>query len=301
MVNLIDKQSGILQSGVAQSGVLPSGKVKVPHPPTPEDRTPISVNGTQISFDAIDAETQLHPASNPGEARREAIQALIIRELLIQEAAAKKIVAEPKMIEPGKREVDEDAAIRVLLEQEVESPKADENASARYYEANKGKFASETIYEASHILIAAPTTDKKAREEAKAQTVSLLSQLQEKPELFASLALSHSMCPSREQGGNLGQLTKGSTVPEFETVLFELKEGQTWPSPVPTQFGFHIIKLERIIKGEQLPYEHVAERIGAWLEASSWSRAVSQYISILVGKAKVTGFDMKGAESPLVQ
>lgn len=291
MVNLIDNQPG----------VLPSGKVKVPHPSTPEKRVPISVNGTQISFDSVDAETQLHPANSPGEARIEAIRALIIRELLIQEATTKNIVADPQMVEPGKREVDEDAAIRVLLEQEVETPIADESASVRYYEANKGKFASETIYEASHILIAAPIKDKNARELAKKQVVSILEELKAKPELFASLALTHSMCPSKEQGGNLGQLTKGSTVPEFETVLFELEAGQTWPSPVPTQFGFHIIKLERIIKGEQLPYEHVAERIGAWLEASSWSRAVSQYISILVGQAKITGFKMEGADSPLVQ
>ena len=291
MVNLID----------TQTGVLPSGKVKVPHPPSPEERTPISVNGSEISFEAIDAETQLHPADTPGEAYRDAVHALIVRELLIQEAAEKKITAEPQMIEPGKREVEEDAAIRVLLEQEIDTPAADENACKRYYEANRNKFRSPTIYEASHILIAAPTTDKKAREQAKAEAEAVLAKLEDHPDQFASLARAHSACPSKEQGGSLGQLTKGSTVPEFETVLFELKEGQTWPAPVPTQFGFHIIRLERIIEGEQLPYEHVAERISAWLEAASWSRAVSQYISILVGKAEICGFDMNGSDSPLVQ
>ena len=102
-------------------------------------------------------------------------------------------------------------------------------------------------------------------------------------------------------GGNLGQLQKGQTVPEFETFLFELEEGQLCPVPVKTRFGAHVLLLERRIEGRQLPFEEVAGRISAYLEEASWRRAVAQYIAILAGQADIQGIDMEGAKSPLVQ
>ena len=291
MVNLIN----------AKSSVLPSGKVKIPKPPKPESAPVISVNGVKIEFEAIGAETQLHPANTPGEAYREAVRALIVRELLIQEAAAKNIVAEPEQNDQGHREIKDDAAIRQLLELEIKTPSADEKACKTYYEANRNKFSSETIYEARHILFAAPLSDKKARGEARLAAEQVISELEENPARFGELALTHSACPSKGQGGSLGQLTRGSTVPEFETALFEMVPGQMTQTPVATKFGYHVIVLERIITGEQLPFAAVKARIGAWLEASSWSRAVSQYISLLAGKAEIKGFDMAGSNTPLVQ
>ncbi|MCF6326282.1 MAG: peptidylprolyl isomerase [Devosiaceae bacterium] len=284
-----------------KSGVLPNGKVKVPHPPKPEGRTPVRVNKVEISADAIRAEMQNHRASNPDQAKAEAIRALIVRQLLLDEAAAKNIVAEPEKLGKGLRELEDDAAIRTLLDNEISTPKADVEACRRYYEANMARFSSETIYEAKHILIAAPLSDNIKRAEAKTTAINLIEKLENDISAFGELALEYSSCISKQQGGNLGQLSKGSTVAEFETVLFEMSAGQLWPAPVPTQFGYHIIKLEKIIKGEQLPFDVVHTKIGAWLEAASWSRAVSQYISILAGKADIEGFEMNGAKSPLVQ
>jgi len=291
MVNLID----------TKSNVLPNGKVKVPRPPKPDNRAPITVNGQPIEFAAIGAEVQLHPAETPAKAYEEAARALIVRELLLQEAAAKNIIAKPELLAKGHREIKDDAAIRALLDREVVTPEADEAACKRYYEANKQKFSSETIYEAKHILFAAPPSDSKARGEAKILAQQVIKQLEETPSRFGELALLHSACPSKGQGGSLGQLTRGSTVAEFETVLFKLEPGQMNATPVATRFGYHIILLERILAGEQLPFAAVKERIGAWLEASSWSRAVSQYISLLAGKAEITGFDINSSDTPLVQ
>jgi len=50
-----------------------------------------------------------------------------------------------------------------------------------------------------------------------------------------------------------------------------------------------------------LPFERVRERITAWLEEGVWRRAVTQYIGLLAGQARIEGFDMPGASSPLVQ
>jgi len=62
---------------------------------------------------------------------------------------------------------------------------------------------------------------------------------------FAALAKSHSSCPSSRDGGSLGTFSKGDMVPEFDTVVFgALPVGQV-SDPVKTQFGYHLIKVEK--------------------------------------------------------
>lgn len=280
---------------------VPNGKVKVPPRPAAAPPASISVNDVEITEEAVRTEAQNHPADKPAEAFTDAARALVVRELLMQEAAHKQIMSSPEQLGVGKRETDEDAAIRALLDAEVVTPQADSEACQRYYTANSAKFRSEAIYEARHILFAAPSNEKAKREQAKQEAQAAIDTLVKSPGQFAELAMEHSACPSKMQGGSLGQLTKGSTVPEFETVLFALEESQLSPSPVPTPYGYHVIQLDRIIEGKQLPFDMVEGRISAWLEAASWSRAVSQYIGILAGKADIKGIDISATDSPLVQ
>lgn len=65
--------------------------------------------------------------------------------------------------------------------------------------------------------------------------------------------------------------------------------------------AYHTIALDRFIPGKQLPFELVRERICGWLEAASWSRAVAQYVAILVGKADIGGISLRAEDGPLVQ
>lgn len=280
---------------------VPKGKVTVPPRPSPEPRAPIRVNDAEITEDAVRTEAQHHPADTPAKAFAAAARALVVRELLLQEARRLEIASESQSVGDGKRETDEDAAIRALLDQEVTTPKADTAACRRYYDANRQKFRSETLFEARHILLAAAPGDAERRAVAKQKAKALASELVDHPERFAKLARIHSSCPSRAQGGSLGQLGKGSTVPEFEAALRTLSPDETTTEPIETPFGFHIIRLERRIDGEELPFEAVESRIAGWLEASSWSRAVAQYIGILAGKAEVVGIDLDAADGPLVR
>ena len=50
-----------------------------------------------------------------------------------------------------------------------------------------------------------------------------------------------------------------------------------------------------------LPFESVAEWIGDHFKKESWQRAFKQYIQILAGQAKISGFRLGGADTPLVQ
>lgn len=62
---------------------------------------------------------------------------------------------------------------------------------------------------------------------------------------FAELARQHSKCPSGREGGSLGEFRKGQMVPEFDRVVFgNLPVGQV-SDPVKTQFGFHLIEVQK--------------------------------------------------------
>ena len=261
----------------------------------------IRVNGVAIETASVLREAQNHPADDPKAALDAAARALVVRELLLQEARRKGIAASPATDAEGRAESEEEALISGLLAVDVVTPKADAEACRRYYGNNIAKFRSPDLYEARHILIAAVPEDDAAKAGARTLAEQLIVQLQEDPGRFAELAAAHSACPSKEHGGNLGQLTRGQTVPEFETFLFNLAEGQLCPVPVATRFGFHVIQLDRRIAGRVLDFDLVQSRIADYLEAASWNRAIAQYLSILAGAAKLDGISLDGATSPLVQ
>ena len=266
-------------------------------PVTPE----ISVNGVVISETELLAEAQNHPAENPGAALAEAARALVVRELLWQEAGRLELAAAPLSDADGREETQRDAAIRTLIEKEIDVPSAGEAECRRYYEQNPERLSSEPLIEARHILLAAAPEEKPARSKVKALAQQLSDHLVNRPDEFAALARQHSACPSREHGGNLGQLTRGSTVPEFERAIETMKEGEISAVPVESRFGFHIIALDRKVPGEKLPFDLVKERIAVWLEAAAWSKAVAQYIAILAGAAQIKGISLNTGDGPLVQ
>ena len=59
---------------------------------------------------------------------------------------------------------------------------------------------------------------------------------------FADMAKKHSECPSGNEGGNLGEISPGQMVPEFDTVVFNDDVGKVH-GPVKTQFGYHLIEI----------------------------------------------------------
>jgi peptidyl-prolyl cis-trans isomerase C len=257
----------------------------------------IRVNGVSIARDAITREIQHHPASKPIEAWREAARALVVRELLLQRARHLGVVPEPMADEDGRRETDDEAIIRALMEREVVVPEPDDASCRRYYERNQTRFRSSDIYEASHILFAALPADCDAFAQARADAAGVLAALQENPDCFEQLARAYSCCPSAAQGGNLGQITAGQTTPEFEQALTALEPGEVCTEPFATRYGFHIIRLDRKLPGRVLPYEAVADRIAEYLRDSVRHRASAQYIARLVSAARIEGIDLAGADT----
>ncbi len=277
------------------SEAVPAARVKVPAPPL-RPRSSVSVNGVEIPHAAINAEVQQHPAGSAAEAFHQAAEALVVRELLLTEARAAGLAPEPQRDGKGRVECGDDALIRTLLESRIRTPTATDAECRRYYDAHPASFCSQDIWEASHILIHVPSgADAAEMARLKVLGTEIADQLAREPLRFAELAASHSACPSRENGGALGQLTSGSTVPEFEHALVRMKEGELSGEPVRSRYGFHIIRLDRRIPGRQLPFEVAKDRIGLHLEAASWSRAIAQFIGVLAERADIQGLSLRGS------
>lgn len=261
---------------------------------------PVSINGVAISNADIARETQHHASPDPDDSWALATRALAIRELLSQEVDRLGIAAEPIEDDEGRLETDSEARLRALLEREVVVPRAGEAECRRFYEQNRRRFRSPDLFEPAHILIAARAGDDAARAAARDTAAALIAELQQRPGDFAALALAHSACPSSKQGGNLGQIGPGQTIEEFERALAGMTAGEIHPQPVETRYGAHVVRLDRRIDGRDLPFELVRERIADYLDEAVRRRALSQYVSVLAGRARVTGVDLAGS-GPLVQ
>lgn len=255
----------------------------------------IHVNGIEITSRAINIESAYHQEAggDPRAAQHRAAVALTVRELLKQRAQQLEL------------EVPEDDAaldpiIDQLITEEIQIPEADPETCRRWYEQNPERFRTPDLAEVRHILVSGHPEDLGEREQARATAERLIAKLHDNPEAFADLARQYSSCPSAEQGGWLGQVSNGETVPEFEDAVLRLEVGLS-EQPVKTRYGFHVVEVLQHVSGEQLPFEAVQARIKEYLETVSRQRAISQYIRLLAGDAEVRGIDLDQSESPLIQ
>ena len=250
----------------------------------------IRVNDRCIDEEEILREMQYHPAENADAARRAAAEWLVIRALLLDRARAL-----------GFDVSHEETAIGDVIEREVDVPAPEEAECRRYYANNPSRFRSPDLVEAAHILLPARPDDEEERARAEALAGELIDVLSASPDRFGDVARARSACDSRHNDGRLGQLSRGDTVPEMETFLFNLEEGQLSPVPVKTRYGVHVVRVDKRVPGRALPYEAVAEKIAEYLKEASWRRAFGQYVRLLAGSARIAGFDIASAETPLVQ
>jgi len=194
---------------------------------------------------------------------------------------------------------DTERAIERTLAEEVSVPEPTDEECRRWYEANAARFRSGDLVCARHILFqvtpGAPVPAIRAVAEA------MLHELRTNPALFAERAREHSNCPSGANGGNLGQLQRDDTLPEFEKAIFDDASIGVLPKLVTTRHGFHIISVDQRIEGKQLPYDLVCDDVAAELRRRSEAHALSQYVLVLAGNADIEGVELDAATSPLVQ
>ncbi len=216
------------------------------------------------------------------------------RELLRQRAVAVGLLDEASTEEAAI-----DQAIEALLAREVVTPSPTEEECRRYYDAHPREFDSGDLVHARHILF--QVTASVRIPEIRSRAEQTLNELLRDPERFAAVATEMSNCPSGQHGGNLGQIGRGDTVPEFEKAIFRLGPTGLLRELVKTRHGFHIVAIDQRIPGKRLPFDVVRDAIAERLRAMVEEKALRQYISVLAGKADIQGANLNGTEIPLVQ
>ena len=97
--------------------------------------------------------------------------------------------------------------------------------------ASRGEVQDESQVCASHILV-----------KTAAEAVQIKKDIDNGGD-FATYARLYSLCPSSQNGGQLGCFGRGQMVPEFERKAFSMETGEV-SDPVMTQFGWHLIKVD---------------------------------------------------------
>jgi peptidyl-prolyl cis-trans isomerase D len=132
-----------------------------------------------------------------------------------------------------------------LPEQPLADIQLSDQEIEQYYAMNSDRFSTPEQRQARHILIRSDSKDSVDLQATKRQRLStILAQAKEGKD-FSQLAQEHSEDASGKDGGDLGFFNKEEMVPPFAEAAFALKEGEI-SEIVETQFGFHLIKLEKI-------------------------------------------------------
>ncbi len=252
----------------------------------------IRVNEAVIDEDAISAEAANH-ADTPSP-RHAAACALAIRELLLQRAVAAGLAQRQALHEEPACE----DAIELLLAREAPVPQPTDDECRRFYQQRGGRFTFGERVELSHILFA--VTPNAPVEAIRGQAEATLREACASPERFAELAASLSNCPSAAQGGRLGEIGRGNTVPEFERAVFGAAPG-VLPRLVNTRYGFHVVQITRVLPGVSLDFDLARPRIERILTERVRAKAAEQYVRVLAARASIAGIDLGAAATPLVQ
>jgi len=240
-----------------------------------------TVNGEPISqvffasyIKAISGKT---PADLTPEQRSQALDNLVRGKLIAQQARKDGMLSNPdtaSLVELSRLNVLEQA----VSERYLKDKKPTEQELRAEYETQVAALPR-LEYHVRHILVATEAFAEK-----------LIGDL-DKGAKFEDLAKRESMDSSKEQGGDLNWIQPSGMVKPFADALVALKPGQFTHTPVKTQYGWHIIKLEDTRDVAAPPFDQVQQRLVQMVQ----SKKFKAYTDDLLKTAKVQKNDTAAA------
>ena len=250
--------------------------------------------------------------------RKAALDALIDRELLWQEAVKRGVVISDAVVKDqvdqtrqamGGAEVFarrlEDAgfdeagyieytrrelAARQVFNDLTQAGEPDEKQVRAFYEEHGDQMNRPEEVRARHILVkVAPDADPSTVEAARLRLIAMRESIVAGAD-FASVARSGSEDASASEGGDLGYFPRGRMLPEFEAVAFALAPGAV-SEPVRTPVGWHLILLENHMEATNVPEEQGLEMVRAYLARQQQVQARLQALAQLRSRNRIERID----------
>ena len=243
--------------------------------------------------------------------KKQIAEEFIMRTLMTNEVARRKIVATDNEIKatmdqittnlPPDKKLDDvlkeqnltkddiilSIKVKKMLAQELgKKAKPSQKEISKFYNDNKDKFIMPENVRVRHILVTlAEGDDEKVKAEKKEKIEDLRKQLLGGAD-FAEVARKNSDCPSKENGGDLGFITRGKTVKPFEDAAFSQEKNVIGPV-ITTEYGYHIIQVLEKNPAKTVSLEEAKSRIAAYLEQKKQQDAFSALLKKLREKAKI--------------
>ncbi|KAF0154133.1 MAG: peptidyl-prolyl cis-trans isomerase C [Syntrophaceae bacterium] len=259
------------------------------------------------------------PADKKKEAqdglKKQLVEEFVLRTILNKEANNKKIVATDKEIQaatnqikdnipPDKKVEDffkennitrEDIILGIKIRKLVDMESGKKNKPtqkeiSKFFTDNQEKFTTQESVHVRHILVMIDAKDdEKTKTEKKAKAENLRKQVSEGAD-FAEIAKNNSDCPSKENGGDLGEIKKGQTVKPFEDAAFSQEKNAIGPV-VTTEFGHHIIQVLGRSPAKIIQLDEVKDKIGVYLEQQKQGEVFAQMTARLKKNAVIVYYE----------
>ena len=175
---------------------------------------------------------QRAPQYNNPQGKKVLLEQMINKELILLDAK-KNLMEHDAEFKAELEKLKNELLANFYVDKALRQVKVSDDEIKKYYDEHPEEFQGEETVSARHILV-----------ETEEQANDVLARIQKGEMSFEDAAKAFSSCPSSQQGGDLGEFGRGQMVAEFDTACFEMEEGEV-RGPVKTQFGFHLIKLEK--------------------------------------------------------
>ncbi len=238
-----------------------------------DDAVVATVNGqpiTEADLTIAIADLGQQFAQLPAEQQRAAALSAVIEIRLLSAQAESEGLADSEEFQRRMEMLRQRALHSTYIDQQIASKVTDEAIRAEYDKQVAEMPAREEV-RARHILV--PTEE---------EAVAVIAELDAGGD-FEEIAKEKSQDGAAAQGGDLGYFGAGQMVPEFEQAAFAMNAGDHSATPVQTQFGWHVIKVEEIRRVKAPPFD----KVKAELEQQATQEAVVGLLTELRRKAKI--------------
>lgn len=181
---------------------------------------------------------------------------------LLSEAAGAAGLAQDEEVKRRLAKLEDDVMREVYIQRQIDK-RVDAAALRKGYDEFLAANPAKPEVHARHILV-----------EDEAVAKELIAKLDGGAD-FAELAKESSTGPSASRGGDLGYFTAEQMVPEFSESAFELEDGEHSKSPVKTQFGWHVIKVEGRRESAPPAFEDMEQQLREELSREAVSTVLS--------------------------